>query len=135
MKDYYVVECADGYSTYSYKFIEKRTKGVAEWLKLPVPTHPLGSKEALAAYKELMEKGESHHRFTGKRCLAELIVELIPYEGKRVEVTYPENEGKVRFIVGKSTGWLPCHLEIKTKRSNGGVSVYWPKGSTVKLVK
>ena len=25
-----------------------------------------------------------------------------------------------RFIVGKSTGWRPCHLEIKTARSACG---------------
>lgn len=48
-----------------------------------------------------------------------LTKQLIGLEGWRVEVktTYGETR---RFIVGKSTGWRPCHLEIKTNRSMGG---------------
>lgn len=42
-------------------------------------------------------------------------------EGWRVEVT--NNEGEVyRFIVGRSTGWIPCHIEIKNARSSGGMA-------------
>ena len=45
--------------------------------------------------------------------------QLIGLEGWRVEVTDSYGETR-RFIVGKSTGWRPCHLEIKTRRSLGG---------------
>lgn len=39
--------------------------------------------------------------------------------GYRVEVV--DNYGNTRrFIVGQSTGWRPCTLEIKTRRSFGG---------------
>ena len=40
-------------------------------------------------------------------------------EGCRVEVLDNYNE-KRRFIVGMSTGWKPCHLEIKRVDSTGG---------------
>lgn len=40
-------------------------------------------------------------------------------EGWRVEVVTKYGE-KRRFIVGRSTGWRPIHLEIKTSRSTGG---------------
>jgi hypothetical protein len=46
--------------------------------------------------------------------------QLIGLEGWRVEAVDIHGE-KRRFIVGKSTGWRPCHLEIKTARSTCGV--------------
>ena len=45
--------------------------------------------------------------------------QLTPFLGQRVEVITLQNE-KRRFIVGRSTGWRPCYLEVKTKRSLGG---------------
>lgn len=47
--------------------------------------------------------------------------QLIGLEGWRVEVetTYGETR---RFIVGRSTGWRPCHLEIPRRDSTGGGS-------------
>lgn len=49
-----------------------------------------------------------------------LTPQLIGLEGWRVEVMCREGGKPWRFIVGKSTGWRPCHLEIKTTRSMGG---------------
>lgn len=45
--------------------------------------------------------------------------QLIGLEGWRVEVitTYGE---KRRFIVGISTGWRPCHLEVSRRGAHGG---------------
>jgi hypothetical protein len=50
---------------------------------------------------------------------------LTGLEGWRVEVIdcYSDEEGQSaarRFIVGKSTGWRPCHLELHNRRSRGG---------------
>lgn len=48
-----------------------------------------------------------------------LTPQLIGLEGWRVEVvtTYEETR---RFIVGKSTGWQPVHLEIFRRSALGG---------------
>lgn len=51
--------------------------------------------------------------------LSGLSQQLIPYKGWRVEVVTTYGKTR-RFIVGMSTGWKPCHLEIKTRRSMGG---------------
>ena len=53
---------------------------------------------------------------------SDLCAQLIGMEGWRVEVIDAEVNGgrKRRFIVGKSTGWRPCHLEIWNSRSRGG---------------
>ncbi len=55
------------------------------------------------------------------RDLSGLTPQLVGLEGWRVEVetTYGETR---RFIVGKSTGWRPCHLEIPNRASSGGGS-------------
>lgn len=45
--------------------------------------------------------------------------QLIGLEGWRVEAVDIYGERR-RFIVGKSTGWRPCHLEIKTARATCG---------------
>jgi hypothetical protein len=58
---------------------------------------------------------------TGERSCAELSPQLIGLEGHRVEVVTMHGERR-RFIVGKSTGPIPCHLEIKRRDSSGGVA-------------
>ena len=39
-----------------------------------------------------------------------------------------------RFWVGKSTGWMPTHLEIKRYTSSGGMAVIVPFDS-VKVIR
>jgi hypothetical protein len=54
-----------------------------------------------------------------ERDYSGLTDQLRGLEGWRVEVitTYGETR---RFIVGRSTGWRPCHLEIARRNSTGG---------------
>jgi hypothetical protein len=54
-----------------------------------------------------------------RRDNSALSPQLAGLEGWRVEVVTTYGE-KRRFIVGKSTGWRPCHLEVKNRRSMGG---------------
>lgn len=53
------------------------------------------------------------------RDLSGLSRQLCGCEGWRVEVVTTYGE-KRRFIVGRSTGWKPCHLEISRRNSWGG---------------
>lgn len=48
-----------------------------------------------------------------------LTPQLVGLEGWRVEVTTDYGETR-RFIVGRSTGWKPIHLEIARRDSSGG---------------
>jgi hypothetical protein len=50
-----------------------------------------------------------------------LTPQLLDHEGWRVEVVTTYGETK-RFYVGRSTGWKPCHIEVLTRRSLGGIS-------------
>jgi len=46
--------------------------------------------------------------------------ELLGLEGWRVEVRDTPEAKPRRFIVGRSTGWRPIHIEVLTRRSLGG---------------
>jgi hypothetical protein len=54
-----------------------------------------------------------------QRDLSGLSPQLTGLEGWRVEVetTYGETR---RFIVGRSTGRVPCHLEVSRRSARGG---------------
>jgi len=80
-----------------------------------------------------MAYGQAFALARNQRCTAELTPQLIGLEGQRVEVVDQYDERR-RFIVGKSTGWLPCHLEIKTKRSTGGACVSGAPFKSIKIV-
>jgi hypothetical protein len=53
------------------------------------------------------------------RDLSDLSPQLAGLEGYRVEVVTTYDETR-RFIVGRSTGWRPCSLEITRRDSFGG---------------
>ena len=53
--------------------------------------------------------------------LSGLSPQLTGLEGWRVEVLTSYGETR-RFIVGRSTGWRPCHIELKSRASTGGPS-------------
>lgn len=56
----------------------------------------------------------------GDTAVCGLSPQLVGLEGYRVEVEDMHGETR-RFIVGKSTGWLPIHLEIARRDSSGGM--------------
>ena len=131
----YVIKSGGGFSCAGFDYTDSRARAVADWLGRPdlIPPARKGTKRAYRAYLAAMKAGAEYSKATGKHCNFELIPALIPFERKRVEVTLPGGE-KSRFIVGKSSGWMPCHLEIKRRDSIGGCSVYFPQGSTVRAV-
>ena len=55
------------------------------------------------------------------RSDAGLSPQLKGLEGYRVEVVTDYDKTR-RFIVGRSTGWIPCHLEISRRSASGGPS-------------
>lgn len=68
------------------------------------------------------------------RDLSDLSPQLVGLEGWRVEVVSNYGE-KRRFIVGRSTGWQPIHIELKNKNSSGGAGADTTYKSVVKLHK
>ncbi len=80
------------------------------------------TRGSLAAYDtmvNLQDMLRSAVEGSGEQAVCELSPQLVGLEGHRVEAV--DRLGVTRrFIVGKSMGWMPCHLEIKRSDSLGG---------------
>lgn len=129
----YVIPCRNGFTCLGFDVARKRVQEVAAWLKKPslLPREKIGTAEAYAEYAGVMAVGEEHSRMTGTCCPVELSPQLVGLEGWRVEVT---KHGQIRrFIVGKSCGWMPCHLEIAKANSSGGPAAAMHYDSVRKL--
>lgn len=134
----YVLNCGSGFTCLGFDVAEKRRKAYLAWLGkgdlgLATIGATVGTAEAYSAYCDALGEVLAACRRTGVRCDIELTPALAGLEGKRVEVTTPSGD-RSRFYVGKSTGQIPIHLEIKTRRSHGGYAAYVPEGSTVRVV-
>ena len=70
---------------------------------------------SFAAYQRATDAALGHWRSTRKPLTCGLTPQLVGLEGKQVEVTEIDGSQR-RFYVGKSTGWMPCHLEIDHRR-------------------
>jgi hypothetical protein len=76
----------------------------------------------------------SHRDRERLRDLSGLSSQLIGLEGWRVEVE-TKYGGVRRFIVGRSTGWVPCHIEVNNRRAHGGPAAELAYVSVRKLYK
>ena len=141
----YNIKCSGGYTCLGFDVCEKKTKEVLAWMSDRVKVYNAnssivttfaeimtkhmpekGTPEAYDFYERIMELGRKFNELTNERCEAELIPELKGLEGKRVEVTDIYEPRPRRFYVGKSTGWMPCHLEISRVNSHGGPAAMGP---------
>lgn len=119
----YVVRTDPGGGVSSYGFdhvldrIERLTYafGTTE-----VPKVARGSMEAWDTLANLQDRAKRDYERTGERCVADLSPQLTGLEGWRVEVVDHDGDEPRRFIVGRSTGWIPCHLEISRRNAHGG---------------
>lgn len=112
----------------------KRRDALAVELNRPdLTTAKRGTLKAYKEYENLTELARLKNAQTGWRSSSELTPELVGLEGKRVEVVTSWGE-KNRFIVGKSTGFIPCHLEIKKRNSSGGSPVCGSPFQSVKVL-
>lgn len=130
----YVLSCGQKYVTcLGFDVCEKRKLGLAVELGVPLACHPVGSKAAYTEYERLVAMAKERHRVAGWRSQSELTPELVGLEGCRVEVVTSWGE-RQRFIVGKSTGFIPCHLAIPKINSSGGPAVCGSPFQSVKRI-
>lgn len=119
----YVMPCGKGFTCYGFDVLDRKARAVATWATGKAPDLPaVGTAEHFAACSAIMADGAQHAARTGQRCPAELCPQLVGLEGRTVRATYFGE--RVRFRVGKSTGWMPAHLLLKTARSTGGEAIF-----------
>jgi hypothetical protein len=135
----YVIPESHGYSCLGFDVLISRYNAVAAWLRKEslqqddLPPEARGSMRAYTAYRTLLDRARSYCERNNLRCPAELTPQLTGLEGKRVEVVDQYGERR-RFQVGKSTGWLPIHLEIARRNSSGGPAVTGAPFQSVRIV-
>lgn len=129
----YCIRESYGYSCLGFDVCIERATKYAQEIGAPLPALERGALTTYEFCADLEEKMRLINAHTGIRFNSGLTPELIGKEGKRVEVVDSRNE-KRRFIVGKSTGWIPCHLEILTRSSTGGFAVTGAPFKSVRVV-
>lgn len=132
----YVIRCGKGYTCLGFNVAFDKATAIAKELNAlesqPDPEN-IGTLDGYKDYNRALEAAFNHAERTKQRLECELTPQLMGLERKRVEVIDCYGE-KRRFIVGKSTGFIPCHLEIKTKRSLGGGAVTGSPFKSVKVI-
>jgi hypothetical protein len=132
----YVLDHGEFYTCLGFDVVLKKAGALASELNSPehspVPTER-GTMAAYRKYAALVEKARQKNISTGWRSRVDLTADLIGLEGKRVEVIDCYGDRR-RFILGRSTGWIPCHLEIKSRSSSGGEAVWGTPFRSVRIV-
>lgn len=120
----YVIPAEGGFTCLGFDVCLERIKKYAGDLGLDIDQANIerGSIAAYQYYRSLVKAIADRFNKTGKRCNTDLTPQLIGLEGKRIEVVDCYDE-KRRFWVGKSTGWIPIHLEIEKRSDDGGGGV------------
>ena len=115
----YVIPCDKGYTCLGFDIAYQKGITVAQFAGLELPKEEKGTLAAYEEYSRIMRDGAEFSKNNNLRCESELSPQLQGLESKRVEVVTTYGETR-RFYVGKSTGWMPCHLEIAKSNSSGG---------------
>lgn len=113
----YVLTCGGGYSCLGFDVCQERSEKLAAELGITFMQHPIGTEAHYNYYLSLIEVAKQKHAASGWRSVSELNPALIGLEGKRIEATvYGE---RMRFKVGKSTGFIPVHIQLHNTKSGG----------------
>jgi hypothetical protein len=130
----FVLPCGDGgFSCLGFDVCEERIRGLATELNVKPQLHRKGTRSAYATYSQLVELARQRNQATGWRSQSELTPQLVGLEEKRVEIVDLYGQTR-RFYVGRSTGFIPVHLEIARRDSTGGPAVMGVPFKSLRIV-
>lgn len=113
----YVIPCNGGFSCLGFDYAFNKASAIAKELNRLDLIPDENKKGTEAGYLQYM-RAIDMARNSGKKLQCGLTKQLVGLEGKRVEVVTMYNETR-RFRVGKSNGFIPCHLEMIGKSLGG----------------
>ena len=128
-----MLPCGNGFSCLGFDVCEERIRRLGTELQVNPRPHRKGTRRAYEAYDRLIEMARQRNQATGWRSQSELTPQLMGLEGKRVEIVDCWRQ-KRRFYVGKSTGFIPVHLEIARRDSSGGQAVMGAPFESVRVL-
>jgi hypothetical protein len=126
----FVLQCGAGYTCLGFDVERKRTAAIRHWLAsyryfFTPPVAEPGTEEAWSEYQNALEHAQAYCLERRTICPIDLTPELIGKEGQRVEIM--DTEGNRRKVwISRSSGWMPCHIELKCINSTGGSAVCGP---------
>lgn len=119
----YIIQFGKCYSCYGFEVLKNKLNRLAkEYNREDLSVKRAGTIKAYNNYLKVVKIAEKRFKTEGYKSKSELIPEFIGKEGKKVEVVTSYGT-KERYIIGKSTSFIPCHLELKQRNSSGGGSV------------
>jgi hypothetical protein len=118
----YVIPCGKGFTCLGFDVCKRKLFTLANEMGYTPVSKRVGSLKMYNEYQSLIEFARKKNVATGWKSKSELIPEFIGKEGQRVEVVNAYNETE-RFYIGKSTGFIPCHLQILKSNSSGGGAI------------
>lgn len=124
----YVIPCGQGFTCLGFDVAFEKVKALhaelSPMLSKPLPELPK-RKGTMKVYN-MLTKLQSIAAEIYKKHRVQMTCELTPQlkglEGRRVEVVDCYGD-KRRFYVSRSTGWIPCHLEVARSNSSSGMAV------------
>ena len=130
-QELYVIHARHGYSCLGFDVMLRKHAAISAWLRsegLPaddLPANARGTIRGYKSYETAMQRasaGQRPHRppMPGRIMPA---TDRLGGQARRGRV-YRWNDRA--FRVGKSTGWMPCHLAISRRTSSGGFAVDGP---------
>jgi hypothetical protein len=139
----YVIRSGDGYTCLGFDICGDRARKYLDWLMSrgepdaggllsEFDRLPRGELRKYEIYRAACDAIKARYDRTRERCEVDLVPQLIGLEGKRVEVVDSYGERR-RFTVGKSSGWIPVHLELEP-RANGGSPAYGAPYQSVRAI-
>lgn len=130
----YVIGVAAGVTCLGFDVCHERSIAMANWLGVEAPDKSLwGTVEGYNKFEALVLACRERFESTGEKCPSELTEQLIGLEGKRVEIVDKWGE-KRRFYVSRSSGWIPCHIEISRKGVQGGPAVMGAPFKSIQVI-
>ena len=135
-QELYLIPAGRGFTTLGFDECLDRIAKYAQSLGLDVDpcNAERGSMAAYQYYQSLSEAIKIRWEKTGEVCTADLTPQLIGMEGKRVEVVDCNGITR-RFWVGRSTGWVPCHIALSRISQHGGPAVWGDPFQSIRIVR
>lgn len=116
----YVVDIGHGYTCLGFTVCQNWTRDIARELgRRDLQPTAFGSLAAYAEYERAVEAARALHARTRYRLRCHLTPQLMGLEHRRVEVVDRYGERR-QFVVGRSTGFIPIHLELSSERARWG---------------
>jgi len=119
----FVISTQDGYTCLGFKVCQQWTRDIAQELgRSDLEPTAFGTLDAYRQYEAVLEAARLRVSSGGQRLQCHLTPQLIGLEGKRVEVVDQHLDWR-SFVVGRSCGFLPVHLELASERARYGEPV------------